>query len=303
MARKRKKQEEEHENMERWLVSYADFITLLFAFFVTMYAISRVDEQKLGSAVESLQRALGSLIPISISQKDAGAFPPKPMSAIEPMSAIVSLISKEVSEDPLAGQREFVELAEEIKKKVEEAKGGFDGFRANQLDQIKLLLDKRGLVIRVPESFFFDSGQASLRPEVIAVLKVLGKSLEKIPNHIRVEGHTDNVPIQTPQFPSNWELSAVRATTIVRFLLSNFQFKPNRLSATGYAEFHPIAPNMTSEGRLQNRRVDMVILNAGEAKAEPPEQATLKQAVPQEFPRPTVAGKRTERVGSPPRAE
>jgi chemotaxis protein MotB len=283
--------------MERWLVSYADFITLLFAFFVTMYAISRVDEQKLGSAVESLQRALGSLIPISISQKDAGAFPPKPMSAI------VSLISKEVSEDPLAGQRQFVELAEEIKKEVEGAKGGFDRSRANQLDQIKLLIDKRGLVIRVPESFFFDSGQASLRPEVIAVLKVLGKTLEKIPNHIRVEGHTDSVPIQTSQFPSNWELSAARATTIVRFLLSNFQFKPNRLSATGYAEFHPIAPNAAPEGRLQNRRVDMVILNAGEAKAEPPEQATLKQAVPQEFPRPAVAGKRTERVGPPPRPE
>jgi chemotaxis protein MotB len=270
MARRRKK-EEEHENLERWLVSYADFITLLFAFFVTMYAISRVDEQKLGSAVESLQRALGSLIPVNISQKDAGAFPSKLATPS------VTMISSETEEAPPAEQGEFAKLAQELKAEIEGAKGGLDASRAGQLGQIKFLIDKRGLVLRVPESFFFDSGQASLRPEVIPIINVLGKSLAKIPNHIRIEGHTDSVPIRTLQFPSNWELSTARATTIVRYLLTHFQFHPHRLSATGYAEFHPVAPNTTPEGRLQNRRVDMVILSTGEAQTEPPEKAAASE--------------------------
>jgi chemotaxis protein MotB len=280
VGRKRKK-EEEHENLERWLVSYADFITLLFAFFVTMYAISRVDEQKLGSAVESLQRALGSLIPVNITQKDAGAFPSKPASPR------VSVMTPE--EEPSTEQGEFAKLAQELKAEVEGAKGELDASRAAQLRQIKFLVDKRGLVIRVPESFFFDSGQASLRPEVIPIINVLGKSLAKIPNHIRIEGHTDSVPIRTPQFPSNWELSAARATTIVRYLLAHFQFNPQRLSATGYAEFHPVAPNITAEGRLQNRRVDVVILSSGEAETEPPEKVAAAEIsmppAPQAFPR------------------
>ena len=291
MARKRK-QEEEHENMERWLVSYADFITLLFAFFVTMYAISRVDEQKLGSAVESLQRALGSLIPVTITQRDAGAFPSK----ISTPS--VSIAKPEAEETSSTEQGEFTKLAEELKAEVEGAKGELDASRAALLSQIKFLIDKRGLVIRVPESFFFDSGLASLRPETIPIINVLGKSLAKIPNHIRIEGHTDSVPIRTPQFPSNWELSTARATTIVRYLLTHFQVKPQRLSATGYAEFHPIAPNTTAEGRLQNRRVDMVILSRGEAETEPPEKVAAAAAAnraskpppPQEFPRPAGRG-------------
>ncbi len=305
MARKRKK-EEEHESLERWLVSYADFITLMFAFFVTMYAISKVDEQKLGSAVESVQRALGSLIPVSVTQKDAGAF----LSTPAPMDVSMNS-SAEVAEKTLEKGDQFAKLAEEIKKEVEAGKGELDKSGAGQLDQIKFLVDRRGLIIRVPESFFFDSGQASLRPEAIPVLKVLGKSLEKIPNHIRVEGHTDSVPIHTPQFPSNWELSATRATTIIRHLLANFRFAPNKLSATGYGEFHPIAPNTTPEGRRQNRRVDILLLSTKEAKAEPQEKATSievaieapKQPIPYEFPRPSGKGKRTEKAVSPSREE
>jgi chemotaxis protein MotB len=299
MARKKKK-EEEAENLERWLVSYADFITLLFAFFVTMYAISRVDEQKLGSAVESLQRALGSLIPVSITQRDAGAFPTKPSLG----KAVV--VSEELASKVLDDQGEFEKLAEDIKRQVEEAKGGVDTFqggidksKGDQPGEIKFLIDSRGLVIRVHESFFFNSGQASLRPEVIPILKILGKSLEKIPNHIRIEGHTDHVPIHTPQFPSNWELSTARATTIIRYLLSYYRFKPDRLSATGYAEFHPIAPNTTPEGRLQNRRVDVVILSAKERETEPSEKEGVTQRIPHRFPRPNDLGKPTEKVVSP----
>jgi chemotaxis protein MotB len=296
MARKKKKHEEE-ENLERWLVSYADFITLLFAFFVTMYAISRVDEAKLGSAVESLQRALGSLIPVHISQRDAGAFPHKSPGAT------VSVISAEAEEKIPSEIKDFERLAEDIKRQVEEAKGAIDKSRSNQLDQIKFLIDRRGLVIRVPESFFFNSGQASLRPEVIPILKVLGRSLEKVSNHIRIEGHTDSVPINTPQFPSNWELSSARATTIIRYLLSNYHFSPDRLSATGYAEFRPIAPNTTPEGRSQNRRVDVVILSTKAGEAEPQEANNLNQRIPHEFPRRSDLKNRTEKVVSPAQEE
>jgi len=271
--------------MERWLVSYADFITLLFAFFVTMYAISRVDEQKLGSAVESLQRALGSLIPAQISQRDAGAFSPNST----PFN--VSIITVPEFQPKTAERESFEKLAQEIQNEVEKVFQGLGKNIAPPASQIKYIIDKRGLVIRVPESFFFNSGDASPRQEFIPVLNALAKSLEKIPNHIRIEGHTDSVPINTSQFPSNWELSTARATAIVRYLLAYHDFKPGRISATGYAEFRPIAPNTAPEGRMQNRRVDVVILSSKEGDAEPRGEKPALKIPPVQFPRPSSAGK------------
>jgi len=263
MARKKKKHEEEHENLERWLVSYADFITLLFAFFVTMYAISRVDEKKLGSVVESLQRALGSTIMMyQVGRQEPGAFD----TSSRPIDVTIV---------PLAGQKgatekeDFEKLASEIRKKMEES-GRQDAAKGESLNQLKFIIDKRGLVLRFSESFFFDSGEATLRPEVIPLINALALSLQKIPNHIRIEGHTDSVPIRTFRFPSNWELSTARATTIVHYFLTHFKFEPTRLSAAGYGEFRPIASNQTAEGRSQNRRVDIVILSSKEKESEPP---------------------------------
>ncbi len=151
-------------------------------------------------------------------------------------------------------------------KAGEKEKGG--GFQASQ---IQYIIDKRGLIIRVPERFFFQSGRASIRPEFLPILNTLARSLEKIPNHIRIEGHTDSVPINTFLFPSNWELSTARATTIIRHLLANYSFDPSKISATGYAEYRPVATNKTPEGKMQNRRVDVVILSAKEGETEPQE--------------------------------
>ncbi len=281
-ARKKKKREEEHENLERWLVSYADFITLLFAFFVTMYAISRVDTAKLGSAVESLQRALGSVISVQNTQRNPGVF-----VANLPQRLHITPIEGGKGYPSKAEIENFEKLIREIKTNMKglpqygpenQKRGGLGkgefqeaGSDAKALseDQIKYIIEKRGLVIRVSERLFFESGDASIRRDFTPMLNVLARAFENVPNHIRIEGHTDSVPINTPKFPSNWELSTARATTIVRYLLANFDLKQERLSATGYAEFHPIETNRTPEGRLQNRRVDFVVMSNREMEDEP----------------------------------
>lgn len=269
MAKRKKKHgEEEHENSERWLVSYADFITLLFAFFVTMYSVSRVDGKKMGSAVESMQRALGSVMPIQMTHKEPGVFP----NQVTPIHFSITPIEGKTF---TADGRALVKMAEDIKKGIEDiSKGKSPKTGSTLAHQIKFILEKRGLVIRVSEHIFFNSGEASIRPDMEPVLHVLGQTLEKIPNQIRIEGHTDNVPINTVRFPSNWELATTRATTILRYLLDHFQFDPEKLSATGYAEFRPVDTNGTPEGRLQNRRVDFVILSNKEMESEPQKETT-----------------------------
>ena len=264
----RKKKAEEHENLERWLVSYADFITLLFAFFVTMYASSRVDEQKMGSAVESLQRALGSVIAVPVPSRQAGVF----NDFSTPVQVTIVPISA-------PNGKEVDKLAQELKKKIEGPQGKGGKKAGAQAYQVSFILQERGLVIRVSDQFFFHTGEAAIRPEVQPFLKVLGQTLQDMDNPIRIEGHTDNIPINTVQFPSNWELSTARATTIIRYFLTNFQFDPQKLSAAGYGEYRPVAANETPEGRDQNRRVDVVILNSQEKKNEPAGLKKGKEAV------------------------
>jgi len=273
MARRRKKHtEEEHENMERWLVSYADFITLLFAFFVTMYSISRVDGNKLGSAVESLQRALGSVISVQITQRDPGVF------QINHAPTMANITPIQGGSRQLHGEKEYFEkLAKEIKKKVDTISKAKPDSNGMNLNQIKFIIEKRGLVIRVSEHLFFRSGDASILPEFTSLLNILGMTLEKIPNHIRIEGHTDIVPINTAKFPSNWELSTTRATNVLRYLLTQFHFNPENLSATGYGEFRPIDSNETVRGKYQNRRVDFVILSIKEMESEPQRETPPKE--------------------------
>ena len=261
MPRKKRNKEEEHENAERWLVSYADFITLLFAFFVTMYSISRVDQQKFAAVAHSLQRALGSLNPGQMGILSSGQTP----------ISIGPFPSPEAT--PEISEREYFEkLADEVQKGVAKVSGSGN--------QIQYLINETGLVIRVQERLFFDSGDASIHMEVIPILNSLAESLEKIPNSVRVEGHTDNVPINTARFPSNWELSTARATAIIRHFLTRFHFDPNRLSAAGYAEFRPVAVNTTPEGRLQNRRVDVVILSGKKGKMRSQENKASNQPRP-----------------------
>ncbi|MEW6327190.1 MAG: flagellar motor protein MotB [Thermodesulfobacteriota bacterium] len=251
----KKKKHEEHANHERWLVSYADFITLLFAFFVTMYASSRVDGTKMGYVVDSIQRAFGT---IPLSEISGGGRSIMPGANVPAQPSFVS--------DKGAGYEEAAmkETAEEIKKSLE-AKG--DGSEQS----VGISLNERGMVISIADKVFFDIGQAAIREDVKPILDEIAQILLKTPNQIRIEGHTDNIPINTPQFPSNWELSTARATSIIRHFLTRYPFDPRKLSAAGYGEYRPIALNDNEDGRSKNRRVDIVILRSKTGQEEEPQ--------------------------------
>ncbi len=236
----RKKKTEEHENHERWLVSYADFITLLFAFFVVMYSVSSVNEGKFRAAADSISQAFHPVINLSASPV-----------RIDPK--ITNQLPNIINPD----FKTYQKLQDTMKE-------------AGDLgDKVKVDMDKRGIVVRVADTLVFDTGKAEVRPEAQEVLKKVGAVLAGGNKQVRVEGHTDNVPIKTAHFPSNWELSTDRASAIVRYFIDNTNMKPALLSAAGYAHYKPLESNDSPAGRAKNRRVDIVILNDQEAAQEP----------------------------------
>jgi chemotaxis protein MotB len=247
-----KKKHPEHVNHERWLVSYADFITLLFAFFVVLFASSQSDKKKQVELAAAMQSAFTPL----------GAF--EAHSKTPPLSDHSAAITKSTPAPltpPIASSRH--ETPEETEKRLTR-------FLAEQVSagrihpgSITVRITPDGLIISLHEAGFFRSGSAEIRPTSIPVLSLLAATLP--PGPLRVEGHTDNVPIHTAQFATNWELSTARATAIARLILEHGSINPPDLSAAGYAEYHPVASNATAEGRLQNRRVDIILLRHPEA--------------------------------------
>ncbi len=226
---------------ERWLVSYADFITLLLAFFVTMYSITRLDSENLAQAQLSIQRALHA--PVFLK-----GFPLEAGLGDTPAAGRTGDLAGAVLQTAPPPQ------LEEVARIVQESLKPEPDFR-----EIRLLITGRGLVIHLPEFLFFDSGEAAFRPESHPILDKLADILAKIPNHVVIEGHTDNRPIHTLRFPSNWELSTHRATNLVRHFIEKHRLDPARFTAAGYSEYAPIADNATEEGRRLNRRVDVII--------------------------------------------
>jgi chemotaxis protein MotB len=234
--------EPRHSAQDRWLVSYADFITLLFAFFATMYAISSVDAKKLTTIAHALQVAFDDSARGRSVASGTGVLPERG-ARLTPGA------------QPTPNVQDFVvrELAAEL--------------AAHRID---LRADRRGLVLSIPETGLFDVGSDEIAPSAQALIGRLATTLATIPNSVRVEGHTDDLPIHTPRFRSNWDLSAARATRVIEFLVDRAGVAPQRLSVAGYAEFRPRVPNASPEGRAQNRRVDLVILNDTTAQAEEP---------------------------------
>ena len=275
----RKKKPPEHVSHERWLVSYADFITLLFAFFTTMYAISTVDAQKMGRMVLSMRASFDSSMFPSGSDTlslSSGSSAGSPMG-VDVLENVATSKEKAQKDFSLAGLRELKSNSSAAAElKAEQASLGKIRRSVESLVQARNMggkvhtrMEGRGLVISLGEGGFFDSGSDQLKNEGRELLDSIAQSLLASDNQVRVEGHTDDVPIRTTRFPSNWELSTARATTIVSYLVSRFSFSPEKLSAAGYGEFRPIAENGTPEGRARNRRVDIVVLNSTVAKNEP----------------------------------
>ncbi len=231
----RKKKHPEHVNHERWLISYADFITLLFAFFVVMFAVSKTDSAKVGRFTESFSKAIGI---DTFPESGAGLLP----SGTTPLS-------KGDPEAPMALAPELAELQAEL----DSLRGG------NELPAGLLVLQRRNeLVIRLSDGLFFAPGDDTLSESSLKAMRRLASELERRKVDVRVEGHTDDRPIHTPRFRSNWELSTARATSVVS-VLAEAKVSAARLSASGYGEFHPVGPNTSEEGRRMNRRVDIVV--------------------------------------------
>jgi len=260
----RRKKVEEHINHERWLVSYADFITLLFAFFVVMYSISSVNEGKYRVLSDTLEATFTdtkrSMDPIQFGEvsRGQGNKTPDNLSANTPESAI-QLAQIEVFTPPPVSE-ETIQTINEISKKLNTA--------LIDLIENEDVIIKQGedwLELEMKSNVLFYSGEARLEKLAIPIIGKVADILRSSSNLIQVEGFTDNNPINTSRFPSNWELSAARAASVVH-LLDRYGLKPARLSAIGFGEFRPIADNSTNEGRKKNRRVVLVVLGSDKSE-------------------------------------
>ncbi len=235
---------------ERWLISYADFITLLFGLFVVLFAFAKADQKRqveVSEAIDSGFKALGIFPNIARKPSRNASSSAGNEKAALPMNVVMG-------EDVLAPAR--------VKEDLEHLRQELTQRLSNQVAQhtVSIKMGRDGLVISLREAGFFDSGSATPRVQSMGTLRQIGDSLRRIPYDLRVEGHTDNVPIRTSEFDSNWELSSSRATRVARLFLEFHAVSADRLSAAGYAEFHPVADNATAEGRANNRRVDLVVL-------------------------------------------
>ncbi len=265
----RKKEPEKAANHERWLVSYADFITLLFAVFVTLYAMSQTDKKKVEEVAASYRVAFG--VTSSVSSGQPNILPKTnvaPVPTIRPQAEPPAAPkgNKDSAGKVRATHKDFKHMLVTIEKYLIEHKAG---------GLVDVEVTSRGLVISLKEAGFFDSGSAVIKPVGFELLAEIAKVLNPYDNMISFEGHTDNKPIHSSLFPSNWELSSTRATNLAHHFIDRHDFAPQKLSVTGYGEYRPIATNSTEEGRKQNRRVDIVVQAPPEGDAEgPPQPAT-----------------------------
>ncbi|GAB5046059.1 OmpA/MotB family protein [Thermodesulfovibrio sp. TK110] len=210
--RQKKKNNNEEENIHRWLISYSDFLTLLFTFFVALYALSTVDITKAEKMTTSLRKVF------------------------------------KVIDEPISFEEDRNKaIIEDLRKLL------------NDISGINIKSDARGVVITFPDALLFSSGSAELKPEAYDALTRIAEKLKEIPGKVAIEGHTDNVPISSSIYKSNWELSAARASSVLHFLLQK-GLNPDRFIIAGYGEYRPVASNDTEEGRSKNRRVELIIL-------------------------------------------
>jgi chemotaxis protein MotB len=243
----KKKHEEEHENHERWLVSYADFITLLFAFFVVMYSISRVDNKRMAVVAQSIKFALHF--------KGTGGLAEMPLFEGPPVDGGKCKNAQGVEEHAKTKLREALER---MRKKMEKRLRRYLQIRP-ELQVVQVETERDRLTVRLSASHFFDAAQAAIRPEMIPVLDVIADELVSLNMPLRIEGHTDDVRLGSGRFRDNWELSASRAAAVASYIQHAHKMDGKLLSAAGYGSTRPLASNDTPAGREANRRVEMLV--------------------------------------------
>jgi chemotaxis protein MotB len=255
MARKSKP--EQHANHERWLVSYADFITLMFAFFVVMFASAETNKSKAQRVSESVRKALEEGQVASALQSVLGGLHDQKGQGNAMMLG------------PGGAQRAVQERAPSGNLEAPLQKLQTALQREIQSGQLQVRLEQRGLVISLREASFFASGDDVIYPGTYDSIGKIAAAIRTLPNPVRLEGHTDSVPIHNSRFRSNWELSAARSIAMLELLASRFEVAYERMAVVGYADTAPLESNDTDQGRSHNRRVDIVILNAFGALPEP----------------------------------
>ena len=262
---KRRKKDGDHENHERWIVSYADFITLLFAFFVVMYSISSVNEGKYRvlsqTLVDAFQEPRRSLDPIQIGEltRNDG----QKAGVVD--HVLIEMPAQGTYENDTESMHQGMEdvLSQ---KKVEDSRLGYlaaviESILTGYIEQdlVDVRHSDNRLLVDMKDKMLFPSGSAQLSRTAVQALRKVSYVLSGLPNHIQVEGNTDDRPIHTDEFPSNWELSAARAASVVH-LMTRMGVDPSRMSAIGYGEYRPVADNDSEEGRQKNRRVTLVVM-------------------------------------------
>lgn len=238
MSRKKKHAHHEEEAGEAWLLPYSDLMTLLLAVFIVLFAVSQIDAQK---AKEMSQQFTSTMIDQKYVQSLEGS------DAQEPSQG-----QQNNPPQALTEEQQMEALKEELDTKL---------VQEQMTASVSTNIDKRGLVISLNNAMFFEPGSAELKKEYEATLIGISDLIGNIDNYIRVEGHTDNVPMNSELYPSNWDLSVARATSVVRLFYGRSGVDPEKLIAVGYGEYRPVADNSTEEGRKKNRRIDIIVLN------------------------------------------
>ena len=234
--RNKSSEQENDQGSPAWMTTFGDMMTLLLVFFVLLYSFSVMDLQKFRGFITSFRKQLGVL--------ESGK----------------TLTDEKLINKGSRGERFNPERQNYIKKIMGELK---QYVKEEQLgEKVKMKLTERGYVVRVTGEVLYDLGEARIKPKGKELLNKIVEKLKKIPNHIRVEGHTDNLPINNDNFPSNWELSTARATEVIKYFIEQANFDPARLSAARYSKYRPLFKNNSDKHRAENRRVEIVILNS-----------------------------------------
>ncbi|HUN84092.1 MAG TPA: OmpA family protein [Terracidiphilus sp.] len=247
---RRRARVEESVNHDRWLLSYSDFITLLFAFFVVLFASTYRDNQSIRKLSRAIHNGFQTLGAFSDESGSGGAYPTVDTDVLDNTTRVQTAQTRENTAPP-GSPVDMIDL----RRQLEAAMG-----QELEKHEVVLKVTPEGFVISLKELGFFNSGQAVLLPGAATKIERIAKVLSRPGLELRIEGHSDNQPIHTAQFHSNWELSTARAMAVLLLLVDHAGFDPQKLSAAGYGQYRPVADNSTPEGRRMNRRVDLVVV-------------------------------------------